>query len=149
MTTPDLAQVKSKALEVLSQVQAIKEAGEGTISMQHLLSLLDSSPDPELRGQVAARGPIEAQIGEDGSGAFRNVGPEFSAPLGPGTVTVPREVAGRITCVDSSVVLDFHADKTLIGEALWVQMPLERIEISDHHVAVRLPGGIFDQEYKF
>ena len=70
-------------------------------------------------------------------------------PCGPGLLEVPPVLAGTVELNATQMVMSFEPDKQMVGKALFVELPVEKIEVSGHHVAVRLPGGIFDQEYEF
>jgi len=143
------AELREKALAVLARFRDLREAGSGSLPMEEMLALLGAPEDPTLRARIEARGAIHVQFDGDGPGSFRNVGPAFTTPLGPGKLVVPGEIAGRVTWQDGAVSLDFDPQRTMLGKVLFLEVRLERVEVSERHVAVRFPGGVFDQEYSF
>ncbi len=144
--TPE--ELKEKALAVMARLREIKEAGRGTIPIQDLLNLFGTPSSPELLASLKARGQLEF-VFKNGDGTFRNQGPAFSTEFGPGLLEVPPVLAGTVELNATQMVLSFEPEKRMVGKAMFVELDVEKIEVSEHHVAVRLPGGIFDQEYQF
>ena len=141
--------MKCAADQLLSHIGEARVAGCGTISMEEFLAVIGTFATPEMKALVQARGDIEITFGADGQGTFCNSGPSFTTKVGVATLKVPRYIAGTVSRDEPGERLDFDADKTPIGKALFLEMGLEAVEISPHHVALRLPGGTFDQEFRF
>lgn len=134
---------------MLSRLQTIRNTGEGDVAVAELLLLLGVDPEVDVQRQLESRGAIEFEFDGDGRGSFWNEGPPLSAPFGPGELIVPPKIAGRITLQDGEASFDFDEKTTIVGKALFLELKLQRVEVSEHHIAFRLPGGIFDQEYRF
>jgi len=149
MPRGDKSELKQKALAVLDRLSRIQRDGQGAIAMEDLLKLFGPLPSEELARHLRARGAIELQFADGKQGVFRNSGPAFWAKYGPGELGMPAELAGTITVDGNSAVLVFDPAKTMVAKALLVELKLQQIEVSDHHAALRLPGGMFDHEIAF
>lgn len=145
----DASALKEKAAALLAHVASLRRAGGGEVPLAELMEVLGVQPEGELRRQLEARGPMEVRFGEDGQGVFSNRGPAFSTPLGPAKLVVPGEIAGKLIVAEGALELDFDPQKTMCGKILVMEKKVQRLEVSDHHVAVRFPGGVFDQEWRF
>ena len=126
-----------------------REAGGGSLPVAELIELVGVEPDPALLAQLQARGALEITFSDDGSGAFQNTGPTLTTHLGPAKLTVPREIAGSVKQQDGGLTLVFDQRKTMCAKVLFLELRVQRLEVSEHHVAVHFPGGAFDQEYRF
>ena len=149
MTQPAPDEVREKALALLACIRDMRASGRGELPLSELFEMLAPDADPAIRAQLEARGAIELEFGPDGGGRFSNSGPAVSVKYGPGELVVPPEIAGAISTDDTRLELDFDEGRAVVGKALFIELPVQRLEVSDHHVAVRLPGGIFDVERKF
>jgi hypothetical protein len=142
-------EMKRRALHLLQRVAAIRAEGGGTLGMEELLELTGVEADPDVRRKMEARGHIRLDFGADGSGRFANEGPAFVVPFGPVKLTVPVRVGGRVRMLEAGTDFDFDPSTTIVGKLLFMEIKLQRLEVSEHHVAVRMPGGAFDQEFRF
>jgi hypothetical protein len=145
----DGSALKERAVALLAHVASLRQAGGGEVPLAELMEVLGVEPEGELRSQLEARGPMEVRFGEDGHGSFSNRGPAFSTPLGPAKLIVPGEIAGTLILSEGALELDFDPQKTMCGKILIMEKKVQRLEVSEHHVAVRFPGGLFDQEWRF
>lgn len=143
------AEIKEKALGLLARLGEIHAAGSGAIPMADLLKLFGTSTPRQVEADLSRRGDIELVFSGDGTGTFANSGPAFKTEFGPGDLVVPKEVGGTIRFTGSSAVLEFDQRRTMMGKALFLELKLQRVEVSEHHVAARLPGGLFDMEMQF
>jgi hypothetical protein len=143
------ARMRERAAALLERVEGIHAGGSGDISMSDLFSLLGVDPTGPLQDQLAGRGPIELTFGSDGKGSFRNTGPALVAPVGPAKLNVPAEIGGKATWQARSLALEFDTNRAPVAKALILELRVQRLELSEHHAAVRFPGGTFDQEMKF
>lgn len=149
MIAADKTALRRRAREFLARLDAIREAGVGALPMDELFALCGLSMDGDGRRQLAARGPLEFAFDGNGCGTFCNEGPRVMMAVGPGELTVPRRIAGRVRAADTEAVFDFDREAAPVGRAFLMELALARIEVSEHHVALRTPGGTFDQEYRF
>ena len=149
MATLSREERKEKALRVLARLEEIRQAGAGSISAAEVFEMVGAPSDPAVHSRLEGRGPLDIRFESDGSGQFSNHGPAFSLPIGPAKLNVPPELGGTIRLDQNGAVFGFDPQRTLVARALLLELKLQRIEISDHHIALRLPGGMFDQEYHF
>lgn len=149
MMAVDRATLRGRARDFLARLRAIREAGAGALPMDDLFTLCGVSVGGVGQRQLAARGPLEFAFDGNGCGTFSNEGPRVMMAVGPGELTVPRRVAGRVRAADTEAVFDFDREAAPVGRAFLMELALTRIEVSEHHVALRTPGGTFDQEYSF
>ena len=149
MAPPTAAEVKEKALALLARLDGIREAGGGTIPVEELLELVGVPADPQLQRDLAARGDLEVTFSDGAGGSFRNVGPAFTAEVGPLKLHVPAELSGQVAHKDHAATFHFNPRHSVTGKMLFIEVHVNCLEVSDHHVAVRVPGGLLDQEYRF
>lgn len=141
--------IRDGALHLLAQVAAARQSGSGELDLEDMIRLTGATPDPELHRRICSRGAVVLDFGADGAGRFHNEGPTMSIPVGPVKLTVPGRLAGSVLSEGETTVFEFAAGATIVGKLLFMEMKLQRLEVSEHHVAVRMPGGMFDQEYRF
>lgn len=146
MTDAQRAEIRETVLALLVRLADIHSAGAGEVSVGEVFAVIGEPSDAGLRRDLEARGGLVFERA-NGCVRFANSGPPFKTKLGPGTLHVPRELAGRLTRNGDACWLEFDQDKTMVGKALFVELKLQRLEVSPRHVAVRLPGGLFDHEY--
>jgi len=138
--------MREKVQMLLARLEEIHASGSGEISVSEVFEVIGQPDDPRLREDLLARGSLEI-CRQNGDMRFCNEGRAFKTPLGPGTLHVPCLLGGRVVRQGDGFSLEFDQDKTMVGKALFVELKLQRLEVSPRHVAVRLPGGVFDQEY--
>ena len=149
MSAPDREEIRQKALAVLERVAQLRAAGGGSLPVAELLGVVGIAPEGALRTELERRGDLQLEFTADGGGTFRNAGPAFITPLGPAKLNVPPEIGGSLVWREDSLALEFDPARTMFAKALFLELRVQRLEISEHHVAVRFPGGTFDQEYLF
>lgn len=149
MTPPSPEEMKQHALLFLEHLNGLRAAGGGTLAAAEVFDLVGTPSDAELVRQLEGRGELVLEFQPDGKGTFRNSGSSFSIPAGPIKLVVPTELTGTVACSETAAALNFHPAHTLVAKVLFMDVKLERIEVSEHHLAVRLPGGVFDKEYYF
>ncbi len=146
MTDSQRAEVRQNVLSLLARLEQIHCAAGGEITVSEVFEVIGQPSDRALRRDLEARGCLTFEHA-DGGVRFSNVGPAFKTKLGPGTLQVPGQLAGRLVRNGDGFWLEFDQDKTMIGKALLLELKLQRLEVSPRHVAIRLPGGLFDHEY--
>lgn len=149
MIAVDKAALRGRVREFLARLRAIRETGAGALPMDDLFTLCGVSTEGVGRRQLAARGSLEFTFDCNGCGTFCNEGPRVMMAVGPGELTVPRRISGRVRAADTEVVFDFDREAAPVGRAFFMELALTRIEVSESHVALRTPSGTFDQEYRF
>ena len=141
--------LKEKALAILDHVNVARSQGQGRFPISDLLKLFALTLPPEIERDLLARGDLEFLFPEGSRGSFTNAGAPLSLPYGPGKLLFPRQLAGQAHCEVETLDMIFDSSRTMLAKALFIEVKLQRIEVSHRHLAVRLSGGLFDLEYEF
>lgn len=141
--------IRDGALHLLKQVAAARQAGSGVLDLDDLVGVTGAALDADLHQRIAERGPVHLTFVDGGPGTFHNEGLALTMPVGPVKLLLPARIAGRVVVDAEETRFEFDLAATITGKLLFMEMKLQRLEVSEHHVAVRMPGGVFDQEFTF
>jgi hypothetical protein len=149
MTPPTRTEMKARAQAFVAHLEGVREARGGSLSAAELFALVGAPQDPRIRQMLESRGALEITFEDEHHGSFSNHGPALVIPVGPVRVHVPAQITGRLVMRGAEVTLDFDQAHTLVARIMVMEVKVKGVEVSPHHMAVRVPGGAFDQEYRF
>jgi hypothetical protein len=149
MVPSNAAEIRDRARAVLECMERLRGSGGGCLPMDEMFELFGAPEDPAVRASLEARGAIVVQLSTPDEATFENTGPAFSAPIGPGKLKVPKRIAGTVVWNEQGVEFEFDPNQTMTGKVFFIELKVLRVEVSEHHVAVRFPNAVFDQEWKF
>lgn len=149
MAPPTRAEMKARAQAFVAHLEGVRVSGGGSLSAAELFALVGAPQDPRIRQMLESRGALEIAFEDEHHGSFSNRGPALVIPVGPVRLHVPTKIAGRLAMRGGEVTLDFDPTQTLVARVMVMEVKVKGLEVSPHHMAVRVPGGAFDQEYTF
>jgi hypothetical protein len=141
--------MKARAEAFVAHLEMLREAGGGSLSAAELFSLVGAPQDSRIRQLLESRGSLDIVFEDEHHGQFSNRGPALVIPVGPVRLHVPPKITGRVGMTGGQVTLDFDPAETLVARVMIMEVKVKSVEVSPHHMAVRVPGGAFDQEYRF
>lgn len=133
----------------MAHLEGLRASGGGSLSAAELFALVGAPQDPRIRQMLESRGNLDIAFEDEHHGRFANSGPALVIPVGPVRLHVPPKIAGRVGMRGGEVTLDFDPAQTLVARVMIMEVKVKSVEVSPHHMAVRVPGGAFDQEYRF